>query len=67
MFQRTEDAQGQWTTRCLDCFRILTDGSDGVDTLKQAERLEQLHLCPQRVLAESRQGEPPERLAKPRA
>jgi len=47
MFQRTRNEEGKHSTRCLFCFRTLTEG---VESEEQLDRLEANHLCPERAL-----------------
>ena len=54
MFHRSQDEKGRWSTRCLYCFMTV---ATELDTAEEAERKEQGHLCPERVLAEQRDEE----------
>ena len=47
MYSRTENENGSFTTRCLDCFLTIGRGAEA-----ELERIEAQHLCLERVLSE---------------
>ena len=49
MYQRTQNENGSYNTRCLDCFLTI---AFCVDSEEELERLETQHLCPEKVLAQ---------------
>jgi len=49
MYSRTQNENGSFNTRCLDC--LLTVASS-IETEEDLERLELGHLCPEKVLAQ---------------
>jgi hypothetical protein len=49
MYSRTQNDNGSYNTRCLDC--LLTVASC-VESDEQLERIEARHLCPERALAQ---------------
>ncbi len=49
MYSRTENEDGSFNTRCLDCF--MTIAAD-VKSLRELDRIEAGHLCLERVLSE---------------
>ena len=49
MFSRTQNDNGSYNTRCLQCFITI---ASCVETEQDLERLEMRHLCPERVLAD---------------
>ena len=49
MYSRTQNENGTFNTRCLDC--LLTIAS-AVQTDEELERLESQHMCPEKALAQ---------------
>jgi len=49
MYSRTQNDNGSFNTRCLDCFRTV---SSCVETEKELERVEVHHMCPEKALAQ---------------
>jgi len=48
MYSRTQNENGTYNTRCLDCMMTVVSSIESEDDL---ERLESHHLCPERALA----------------
>lgn len=48
MYSRSQNENGTYNTRCLDCFMTVASAVESTDEL---ERIEGRHLCPERVLA----------------
>jgi hypothetical protein len=53
MYNRTQNENGTYNTRCLYCF--MTVAFD-VECDEELERLEARHVCPEHALAELLQG-----------
>jgi len=49
MYSRTQNDNGSFNTRCLDCFRTV---ASCVETEKELERVEVHHMCPEKALAQ---------------
>lgn len=49
MYSRTQNDNGTYNTRCLDCFMTI---ASAVETDQELNRLEARHICPERVLGE---------------
>jgi hypothetical protein len=49
MYSRTQNENGSYNTRCLDCFMTI---ASCVETDKELDELEAHHLCPEKVLAQ---------------
>jgi hypothetical protein len=49
MYNRTQNDNGSFNTRCLDCF--MTVGFC-VESVEELDRVEAHHICPEKVLAE---------------
>jgi hypothetical protein len=49
MYNRTQNENGTYNTRCLYCFMTV---ASAVETEAQLENLESRHICPERALAE---------------
>ena len=49
MYSRTQNDNGTYNTRCLDCFMTI---ASAVETQKDLCRLEAQHTCPERALSE---------------
>lgn len=48
MFNRTQNENGTYNTRCLYCFMTI---ASAIETNEELVRLETSHLCPERALA----------------
>jgi hypothetical protein len=48
MYSRTQNDNGSYNTRCLDCFMTV---ASCVETEKELERIETRHICPEKALA----------------
>jgi hypothetical protein len=49
LYNRTQNDNGSYNTRCLHCFMTV---ASCVETVQELERLEDRHICPERALAE---------------
>ncbi len=49
MYSRTQNENGTYNTRCLDCMMTV---ASSVETEGDVERLESRHMCPERALAQ---------------
>jgi hypothetical protein len=49
MYSRTQNENGTYNTRCLDCFMTVVSS---VETVEELDLREARHLCPEKVLAE---------------
>lgn len=49
MYSRTQNENGSFNTRCLDCFLTI---ASCVETEKELDEREAHHLCPEKVLAQ---------------
>lgn len=49
MYNRTQNENGTYNTRCLYCFMTV---ASSVETGKELDGLESHHICPERALAE---------------
>lgn len=49
MYSRTQNDNGSFNTRCLDCFMTV---ASCVETEQELSRVEAHHVCPEKVLAE---------------
>ncbi len=49
MYSRTQNENGTYNTRCLDCMMTV---ASWVETEDDLERLESHHMCPERALAQ---------------
>jgi hypothetical protein len=49
MYNRTQNENGTYNTRCLYCFLTV---ASAVETEAQLDKLETRHICPERALAE---------------
>lgn len=49
MYSRTQNDNGTFNTRCLDCFMTI---ASAVETEEELCRLEARHICPERALSE---------------
>jgi hypothetical protein len=49
MFSRTQNDNGSYNTRCLDCFMTI---ASYVETEEELKARESRHICPERALSE---------------
>lgn len=49
MYSHTQNENGTYNTRCLDCFMTI---ASAVETEQELFRMEELHFCPERALSE---------------
>lgn len=49
MYARTQNENGTYNTRCLYCFMTV---ASAVETPEELDRLEGIHLCPEKALAQ---------------
>ena len=49
MYSRTQNDNGSFNTRCLDCFMTI---ASCVETERELERVEVHHICPEKALAQ---------------
>lgn len=49
MYSRTQNENGTFNTRCLYCLLTI---ATSLETTEELERVESLHMCPERALAE---------------
>ncbi len=49
MYSRTQNENGSYNTRCLDCFMTI---ASCVETEAELDQREAHHLCPEKVLAQ---------------
>jgi hypothetical protein len=49
MYSRTQNENGSYNTRCLDCLRVI---AESVECAPELDHLEVNHICPQKVLTE---------------
>ena len=49
MYSRTQNENGCFNTRCLDCFMTI---ASCVETERELERVEAHHICPEKALAQ---------------
>ncbi len=49
MYNRTQNDNGSFNTRCLDCFMTV---ASCVETEKELNRVEEHHICPEKALAQ---------------
>lgn len=48
MYSRTQNENGTFNTRCLDCLMTV---AHSLESEEEMERVEQQHLCPEKVLS----------------
>ena len=48
MYSRTQNDNGTFNTRCLYCFMTV---ASNVESPQELERIEEHHICPEKVLA----------------
>lgn len=49
MYSRTQNYNGSFNTRCLDCFMTV---ASCVETEEELDRVEAHHICPEKALAQ---------------
>ncbi len=49
MYNRTQNDNGTYNTRCLDCFITI---ASAVETADELDAVEVRHVCPEKVLAQ---------------
>ena len=49
MFSHTQNENGTYNTRCLYCFMTI---ASSVESPEELERIELLHFCPEKALAD---------------
>jgi hypothetical protein len=49
MYSRTQNENGTYNTRCLDCFMTI---ASSVETAEELDLRESHHICPEKVLAQ---------------
>jgi len=49
MYNRTQNENGSYNTRCLDCFMTV---ASCVETEQELVALEKRHICPEKALAD---------------
>ena len=49
MYSRTQNENGSYNTRCLDCFFTI---ASCVESEEEMNRVEKRHICPEKALAE---------------
>jgi hypothetical protein len=49
MYSRTQNDNGGYNTRCLDCFMTI---ASSVETEQGLDALEAHHICPEKTLAD---------------
>jgi hypothetical protein len=54
MYSRTQNENGSYNTRCLDCFMTI---ASAVESEQEMDELERHHICPEKALAELLQRE----------
>ncbi len=47
MYSRTQNENGTYNTRCLDCFMTI---ASCVESPKELDQLEAHHICPEKAL-----------------
>jgi hypothetical protein len=55
MYSRTQNENGTLNTRCLHCFLTV---ATSVEDLRELDRIEANHICPERALAEMQAHQP---------
>jgi hypothetical protein len=48
MYHRTQNENGSYNTRCLDCFMTI---ASSIETERELNQRETNHICPEKVLA----------------
>jgi hypothetical protein len=49
MYSRTQNENGTYNTRCLDCFMTI---ASSLETEEELHAVEVRHICPEKALAE---------------
>jgi hypothetical protein len=49
MYSRTQNENGSFNTRCLDCFMTV---ASCIESVQELDRVEAHHICPEKALAE---------------
>ena len=49
MFSHTQNENGTYNTRCLDCLMTV---ASSIESPQEVERIEAQHMCPEKALAE---------------
>jgi hypothetical protein len=49
MYSRTQNENGSYNTRCLDCFMTI---ASCIETERELEQFESRHICPEKALAQ---------------
>ncbi len=49
MYSRTQNENGTYNTRCLDCFMTI---ASSIETAEELDEREARHICPEKALAE---------------
>lgn len=49
MYSRTQNENGSFNTRCLDCYMTV---ASCLETEQELERVEAHHVCPEKALAQ---------------
>jgi hypothetical protein len=49
MYSRTQNENGSYNTRCLDCFMTI---ASCLETEPELDRVEARHICPEKALAQ---------------
>ncbi len=49
MYSRTQNDNGSYNTRCLDCFITI---ASAVETERELDRIEVNHVCPEKALSQ---------------
>jgi hypothetical protein len=49
MYSRTQNENGSYNTRCLDCFLTV---ASCIETEKELDQIERHHICPEKALAQ---------------
>jgi len=49
MYSHTQNENGSYNTRCLDCFRTV---ASCIETEAELAQLETRHICPEKALAD---------------
>lgn len=50
MYSRTQNENGTYNTRCLDCFMTI---ASSIETAEELDEREARHICPEKALAEA--------------
>ncbi len=55
MYSRTQNDNGTYNTRCLDCFMTI---ASCVESLRELEEFEAHHICPEKALHLMKEQDP---------